>query len=179
MPRNPNARPLRFAVALGAALLGHSLVQRERGKQGVTLSEVLSAPIGVAVKGGGFRRVLERNTRLPADKTLEVPIAAQQPLQLAVFQGLSPRAEENEYLGALHVVPDKAGELSVRFSVSSDGRLDLSATGPGGNARVSFSTADASDEIRKSILAAAPLPGEEDSSRKGLLSGLKKLFARG
>jgi molecular chaperone DnaK (HSP70) len=166
------------AVALGAALLGHSIVQREKGKQGVTLSEVLSAPIGVAVKGGGFRRVLERNTRLPADKTLEVPISAQQPLQLAVFQGLSARAEDNEYLGALHVVPEKAGELAVRFSVSSDGRLDLSASGPGGSARITFSTADASDEIRKSLLAAAPLPGEEDAGRRGLLSGLKKLFAR-
>jgi uncharacterized protein (TIGR02266 family) len=166
------------AVALGAALLGHSIVQREKGKQGVTLSEVLSAPIGVAVKGGGFRRVLERNTRLPADKTLEVPITAQQPLQLAVFQGLSARAEDNEYLGALHVVPEKAGELAVRFSVSSDGRLDLSASGPGGSARISFSTADASDEIRRSLLAAAPLPGEEDAGRRGLLSGLKKLFAR-
>src|SRR5207302_1090231 len=97
------------AVALGAALLGHALVQRERGKQGITLSEVLSAPIGVAVRGGGFRRVLERNTRLPADKTLEVPIAAQKPMQLAVFQGISPRADENEYLGMLHVLPDKDG----------------------------------------------------------------------
>ncbi len=166
------------AVALGAALLGHAIVQRERGKQGIPLSEVLSAPIGVAVKGGGFRRVLERNTRLPAEKTLEVPITAEQPLQLAVFQGLSPRAEENEYLGALHVVPERGGELAVRFAVSADGRLDLSASGPGGSARISFSTADASDEIRAAILAAAPLPGEEDSNRRGLLSGLKKLFAR-
>ncbi len=166
------------AVALGAALLGHSLVQRERGKQGVTLSEVLSAPIGVAVKGGGFRRVLERNTRLPADKTLELPVAADAPVQLAIFQGTASRAEDNEYLGALHVVPEKAGDLSVRFSVSSDGRLDLSAAGPGGKARITFSTADASDEIRAAILAAAPLPGEEEAGRKGLLSGLKKLFGR-
>jgi molecular chaperone DnaK (HSP70) len=166
------------AVALGAALLGHSLVQRERGKQGVMLSEVLSAPIGVAVKGGGFRRILERNTRLPADKTLEVPIAAETPVQLAVFQGTASRAEDNEYLGALHVVPEKAGELAVRFSVSSDGRLDLSASGPGGKARITFSTADASDEIRAALLAAAPLPGEEDAGRRGLLSGLKKLFGR-
>ncbi len=164
------------AVALGAALLGHSIVQRERGKQGITLSEVLSAPIGVAVKGGGFRRVLERNTRLPAEKTLEVPIAAESPMQLAVFQGTASRAEDNEYLGALHVVPEKAGELSVRFSVSNDGRLDLSASGPGGKARISFSTADASDEIRAAILAAAPLPGEEDAGRRGLLSGLRRLF---
>ncbi|MBL8955068.1 MAG: Hsp70 family protein, partial [Myxococcaceae bacterium] len=62
--------------------------------------------------------------------------------------------------------------------VSSDGRLDLSAAGPGGKARISFSTADASDEIRAAILAAAPLPGEDEAGRKGLLSGLKKLFGR-
>jgi hypothetical protein len=73
-------------------------------------------------------------------------------------------------------MPERAGELAVRFSVTSDGRLDVSASGPGGQARISFSTADASDEIRAAILAAAPLPGEEDAGRRGLLSGLRKLF---
>ncbi len=163
------------AVALGAAIFGHSLVQSERGKAGVSLSEVLSAPIGVAVKGGGFLRVLERNTRLPAEKTLCVPVH-DRPVEVAVFQGTNPRADENEYLGALHAVVDKPGELLLRFAVSADGRLDVEAVGRKGTA--SFSTADASDEMRARLFADAPLPGEASSETKGLFQGLKRLFGR-
>ncbi|MFO0594203.1 MAG: TIGR02266 family protein [Myxococcaceae bacterium] len=167
------------AVALGAALLGHSLVQREKGKRGLSLAEVLSSPIGVAVKGGGFRRVLERNTRLPAEKTLALPVQAAQPLRFAVMQGMSTRAEENEYLGALSLQVERAGEVSVRFAVSADGRLTLSATTPTGKqAEVQFVTMEASEEAQARLLAESPLPGEEANrpTRSGLFTGLKKLF---
>lgn len=163
------------AVALGAAIFGHSLVQAERGKAGVSISEVLSAPIGVAVKGGGFLRVLERNTRLPAEKTLSVPLNGK-PVEVAVFQGTNPRADENEYLGAVLAVSDKPGELQLKFAVSADGRLDVGSAGRRGS--VTFSTADASDEVRSRLFAEAPLPGEEEVDSKGLFKGLKRLLGR-
>ena len=167
------------AVALGAALLGHSLVMREKGKAGVSLSEVLSAPIGVGVKGGAMRRVLERNTRLPAEKTLQVPVLPNQPISIAVFQGSNPRAEENDYLGALTAVTDKPGELALRFSVTTDGRLTLSATTPTGkNVEMTFATGEATDDVQAKLLAEAPLPGEDDVKAKGLLTGIKRLFGR-
>jgi molecular chaperone DnaK (HSP70) len=168
------------AVALGAALFGHALVQRERGKRGPSLSEVLATPVGVAVKGGGLRRVLERNTRLPAEKTLSVPLQANTPVAVAVFQGNSPRAEDNEYLGALHAVSERAGELQLRFSVAADGRLSLTATTPlAQKFEAHFSTAQASDEVQAKLLAEAPLPGEVDKAAgKGLLGGLKRLFGK-
>ena len=168
------------AVALGAALLGHSLVQRERGKRGLSLAEVLSSPIGVAVKGGGFRRILERNTRLPAEKSLTLPVQAQQTLKFAVMQGTSTRAEENEYLGALSLQSERAGEMNVRFSVSADGRLSLSATTPTGKqAEVHFATSEASDAAQAQLLAESPLPGEDAQTRSspsGLFGGLRRLF---
>lgn len=167
------------AVALGAALLGHSLVQKERGKRGLSLAEVLSSPIGVAVKGGGFRRVLERNTRLPAEKSLALPVQANQQLKFAVMQGTSARADENEYLGALSVMAERAGELNIRFAVTSDGRLSLSATTPTGKqAAVQFATSEASEALQAQLLAESPLPGEEAMrpSKSGLFTGLKKLF---
>jgi molecular chaperone DnaK (HSP70) len=166
------------AVALGAALLGHSLVQKERGKRGLSLAEVLSSPIGVAVKGGAFRRILERNTRLPAEKSLALPVLANQALKFAVMQGTSARAEENEYLGALSLQSERAGEMTVRFSVSADGRLTLSATTPTGKrADVQFATSEASEEAQARLLAESPLPGEEAMrSKSGLFTGLKKLF---
>jgi uncharacterized protein (TIGR02266 family) len=168
------------AVALGAALLGHSIVQKDRGKRGLSLAEVLSSPIGVAVRGGGFRRVLERNTRLPAEKSLALPVQAGQTLRFAVMQGTAVRAEENEYLGALSVQAERAGELNVRFAVSADGRLQLSATTPTGKkAEVQFTTAEASDAAHEALLAESPLPGDDEASRpskSGLFTGLKRLF---
>ncbi len=168
------------AVALGAALLGHSLVQKERGKRGLSLAEVLSSPIGVAVKGGGFRRILERNTRLPAEKSLTLPVQANQTLKFAVMQGTSVRAEENEYLGALSLKSERAGELNVRFAVSADGRLHLSATTPTGKtAEVHFATSEASEAAQEQLLLQSPLPGEDDvtrSSKSGLFGGLRRLF---
>ena len=168
------------AVALGAALLGHSLVQKERGKRGLSLAEVLSSPIGVAVRGGGFRRVLERNTRLPAEKSLTLPVQAQQTLKFAVMQGTSARADENEYLGALSLQSERAGEMNVRFAVSADGRLQLSATTPTGKrAEVQFTTSEASEAAQEQLLLESPLPGEDDASRvskSGIFGGLKRLF---
>jgi molecular chaperone DnaK len=168
------------AVALGAALLGQALVLAERGKQGSVLREVLGAPIGLAVQGGGFRRVLERNTRLPAEKTLSIPVRSGQAVELALFQGSLPRADENEYLGALSVPADREGELAVRFSVSADGRLSLSALGPSGRQLDAvFSIAEASDELKARLLAEAPLPGDAPRpSASGLFTGLKRLFGR-
>jgi molecular chaperone DnaK len=169
------------AVALGAALYGQSLVQRERGKRGLSLSEVLAAPIGVAVKGGGFRRVLERNTRLPAEKTLAVPVLAGVPVAVAVLQGTSPRADENEYLGVLKAETDRPGELQLRFTVAADGRLALSAVGPMGKPEVvTFTTQQGSDDAQAKLLADAPLSdeAEKSSQSKGLLGGLKRLFGR-
>lgn len=167
------------AVAMGAALLGHSLVLQERGKRGLQLTEVLSAPIGIGVKGGGFRKVLERNTRLPAEKTLSVPVQSAQPVRLAVFQGASSRAEDNDYLGALSTTVDRSGELALRFSVSADGRLLLTATSPSGKqAELVFSTQEASDEVQAKLFAEAPLPGEAEkpvSNKSGFFS---KLFGK-
>jgi molecular chaperone DnaK len=167
------------AVAMGAALLGHALVLRERGKSSLQLAEVLSAPIGIGVRGGGFRKVLERNTRLPAEKTLSVPVQAAQAIRLAVFQGQASRAEDNDYLGALTTSVDRSGELALRFSVSADGRLLLSAMSPSGKqAEVVFATQEANDEVTAQMFAEAPLPGESDrpvSSKSGFF---RKLFGK-
>src|SRR5690606_24852088 len=49
------------SVALGAALLGDSL----REQDSVTLVDVLSMPIGIAIPGGRFRRIVEKNCTIP------------------------------------------------------------------------------------------------------------------
>ncbi|NTX12732.1 Hsp70 family protein [Myxococcus sp. CA056] len=168
----------RGGVALGAALLGRGIVLAEGGKPAASVSEVLSAPIGVAERGGTLRRVLERTTRLPAGKTLVIPIAPG-PLELALFQGPSPLAAENEYLGRLSLNVERAGEVELHFSLSADGALSLEATLPGVRRQpVSLSLEDLDDAGREALVARSPLIGEPEARPGGLLSGLKKLFGR-
>ncbi|KFA93540.1 molecular chaperone DnaK [Archangium violaceum Cb vi76] len=165
-------------VALGAALLGQGLLDAAAGKPGATVSEVLSVPIGVAERGGTLRRVLERNTRLPAEKTLVLPVTPG-PLTLALFQGPSPVAAENEYLGTLAFTIERQGEAEVHFSLSQDGILSLAATLPGVKRHpVTLAMDMPEDAELEAVMARSPLEGEPEARPGGLLSGLRKLFGR-
>ncbi|WP_163995405.1 Hsp70 family protein [Pyxidicoccus caerfyrddinensis] len=169
----------RGAVALGAALLGQGLLLAEAGKPAATVSEVLSAPIGVAERGGTLRRVLERNTRLPTSKTLVLPIPSPGALELALFQGPSPLATEDEYLGKLSLFVERPGEAELHFALTADGALSLEATLPGAKRKpVSLAGDDLDDAARDTLIARSPLEGEPEARPGGLLSGLKKLFGR-
>jgi molecular chaperone DnaK len=166
------------SVALGAALLGQGILDAEAGKPGATISEVLSVPIGVGERGGTLRRVLERNTRLPAEKTLVLPVTPG-PLVLALFQGPSPVAAENEYLGTLAFSIERPGEAEVHFSLSQDGTLSLAATLPGVKRHAVALAADMPEDAElETLLAHSPLEGEPEARPGGLLSGLRKLFGR-
>lgn len=167
------------AVALGAALLGRSLLELESGKPGATVSDVLSMPLGVAERGGTIRRVFERNTRLPADKTLVLPVTPG-PLSLALFQGLSPLSAENEYLGALHFQLERAGEAELHFSLSQDGLLSVSATLPGAKPKqpVALAAEELDDGAREALIARSPYATETEQRPAGLLSGLRKFFGK-
>ncbi|WPB79397.1 TIGR02266 family protein [Archangium violaceum] len=165
-------------VALGAALLGQGLLDAAAGKPGATVSEVLSVPIGVAERGGTLRRVLERNTRLPAEKTLVLPVTPG-PLTLALFQGPSPVAAENEYLGTLAFTIERQGEAEVHFSLSQDGILSLAATLPGVKRHTVTLAMDMPEDAElEAVMARSPLEGEPEARPGGLLSGLRKLFGR-
>ncbi|MCP3142706.1 TIGR02266 family protein [Pyxidicoccus xibeiensis] len=167
------------AVALGAALLGQALLLAEAGKPAASVSEVLSAPIGVAERGGTLRRVLERDTRLPTSKTLVLPVAAPGPVELALFQGPSAVAAENEYLGRIHLPVERAGEVELHFALTADAALSLEATLPGGRRKpVSLGNEALDDAARDALIGRSPLEGEPEARPGGLLSGLKKLFGR-
>jgi molecular chaperone DnaK len=166
------------AAALGAALLGHSLLEKETGKPGATVSDVLSMALGVAERGGTLRRVFERNTRLPADKTLVLPVTPG-PLSLAIFQGASVLAAESEYLGALQFQVERAGEAELHFSLSQDGILSLGATLPGAKRQtVTLAAEELDDTAREALIARSPFATETKESPTGLLSGLRKLFGK-
>ncbi|RKH71690.1 Hsp70 family protein [Corallococcus aberystwythensis] len=169
----------RTAVVRGAALLGHALLLSETGKPAASVSEVLTAPIGVAEDAGTFRRVLERNTRLPTAKTLVIPVTTPGPQVLAFFQGTAATAAENEWLGALSLTVERPGEVEVHLELSTDGTLAFSATLPGAKRQpVVLATEDLDDATRDALVARSPFHTEPEARPSGLLSGLKKLFGR-
>ncbi|NBC40432.1 TIGR02266 family protein [Corallococcus exiguus] len=155
------------AVALGAALLAHSLGQME----GVVLIDVLPMAIGVGLPGGRFKPVLERNVSLPAAKsyTLSTHRDGQTELELTVFQGDSDRAQDNEYLGTLRLAglpkkPRGAVQVSVTFEVNNESLLKVTAKeGTTGREVVStFTTRDTPESVKARLAqeesAPAPVP---------------------
>ncbi|TSC26631.1 TIGR02266 family protein [Corallococcus sp. Z5C101001] len=141
------------AVALGAALLAHSLGQLE----GVVLIDVLPMAIGVGLPGGRFKPVLERNVSLPASKvhTLSTHRDGQTELELTVFQGDSDRAQDNEYLGTLRLAglpkrPRGAVQVTVTFEVNNESLLKVTAReGTTGREVVStFTTRDTPEAVK-------------------------------
>ncbi|WP_434348909.1 TIGR02266 family protein [Myxococcus virescens] len=145
------------AVALGAALLAHSLGQLE----GVVLIDVLPMAIGVGLPGGRFKAVMERNTSLPSTKsyTLATHRDGQTELELTVFQGDSDKAADNEYLGTLKLeglpkLPRGAVQVNVTFEVSNESLLKVTAreASSGREVTSTFTTRD-TPEAAKARLA--------------------------
>ncbi|WP_163871106.1 TIGR02266 family protein [Myxococcus eversor] len=144
------------AVALGAALLAHSLGQLE----GVVLIDVLPMAIGVGLPGGRFKAVLERNTALPSTKsyTLSTHRDGQTELELTVFQGDSDKASDNEYLGTLKLaglpkLPRGAVQVSVTFEVNNESLLKVTAREASTAREVTstFSTRDTPDAVKAKL----------------------------
>jgi molecular chaperone DnaK len=179
------------AVALGAALLAHSLGQLE----GVVLIDVLPMAIGVGLPGGRFKAVLERNTALPATKSYQLSTSrdGQTELELSIFQGDSDKAAENEYLGTLRLaslprLPRGAVRVEVTFEVSNESLLRVTAREASTGAQVTstFSTRDTPEAVKARMSAAepqsvtsppAPAQGAGAPARSGgFLAWLGRLF---
>ncbi|QRK06398.1 TIGR02266 family protein [Archangium violaceum] len=144
------------AVALGAALLAHSLGQLE----GVVLIDVLPMAIGVGLPGGRFKPVLERNVSLPTTKSYQLATSRddQQELDLIILQGDSERAVENEYLGTLKISglppgPRGSVKVSITFEVSNECILKVTAREPTSGVEVMsiFSTRDTPEEVKAKL----------------------------
>jgi molecular chaperone DnaK len=118
------------AVALGAALLAHSLGSAE----GVVLIDVLPMSLAVGLPGGRVKTIVERNTPLPARKQYRLATTrdGQTEFELVVLQGESPRAAECEYLGTLRLTglpprPRGAVEIAVTFELGEECLLTVTA----------------------------------------------------
>ncbi len=191
------------AVAIGAALLAHSLGQLD----GVVLIDVLPMAIGIGLAGGRFKPVLERNTPLPTTKKYTIGTSRddQSDLEVTIFQGDNVRAEQNEYLGTLELAglpmgPRGTVKVSITFELSNECLLKVTAQelSTGREVTSTYSTRDTPDAVRAKmgkpeaiqsqsapshpippgISAKIPLPVMAAPSTGGLVGWLKRLFGR-
>src|SRR3954451_14183541 len=113
------------SVALGAALLAESMQEIDS----VTLVDALSMPIGFAVSGGRFRKVIEKNTQIPIQRSFRLPPPKNaQGLELDIFQGDGDRIIDNEYLGTLKFPLEASGQR-VSFNLDEECLLHITVEG--------------------------------------------------
>jgi molecular chaperone DnaK len=109
-----------YAVALGAAQYASSLSTFDS----IVLIDALPMSIGVGLPGGRFKKIIERDTRLPVKRKYRLHTTRddQKSFEILVFQGEAERVEGNEPLGML-VVPKLP--KGVRGSVTVDLELEV------------------------------------------------------
>jgi len=114
------------AVALGAALYAGTLEK----VSDVVLIDVLPMTVGLGLPGGGFRRLIERNTALPAQRGFLVGTGrdGETSLELHLFQGEDAHVGGNEYLGTVRVEgipPGPKGQEQIAINLRLDGECVL------------------------------------------------------
>src|SRR6202171_6283786 len=169
------------SVALGAALLAESMQEIDS----VTLVDALSMPIGFAVPGGRFRKVIEKNTQIPSQKSFRLPPSKEgKGLELDIFQGDGDRIIDNEYLGTLKFPADAAGQR-VNFLLDEECLLHVTVEGISGDVReVMLATHDTpealkaawQEEAERRRLAAERTAESSEERPKGLFASIRKVF---
>ena len=121
-------------VALGAAIQAHALAFPQKGGTEVLLLDVTPQNLGILVVGGYFQTIIPKNTTVPTSATHIYTTSQddQSAARIAVLQGASERAIENELLGEFvldGIRPARRGEveIEVHFDISADGIVSVSA----------------------------------------------------
>ncbi len=163
------------SVALGAALLAESMSEIDS----VTLVDALSMPIGFATPNGRFRKVIEKNTQIPAQRSFRLPMPREPgaPLELDVFQGESERILDNEYLGTVRFPPDAAGQR-VHFNLDEECLLRVSVeTVAGEPKQVMLATMDTPQTLKTAWAEENDRRRSEEARRQQAQEAPRGLFA--
>ncbi len=136
-------------VALGAAILGDSLDQIDS----VTLVDVLSMPIGIATPQNLFRRVLDKNTPIPATKSFRLPPPREpgKPIEIDIYQGDSDHIVDDEFLGSIRL-PAAATGRRIDFRLDEECLLKVRFEDPvKGMTELELATRDTPESLRRAL----------------------------
>jgi len=179
------------AVALGAALYSGSVDK----VSSLVLIDVVPMTVGVGKPGGGFHRLIERNTPLPATKSFGISTTEddQRELEVLVFQGEDGNVAGNEFLGALKLtgLPKGAkGTVQVAITIALDAECVLKAEAREFKTRnvvqATLATRYTPDEVAKRLGISAEKRAQSEQKRAeelgqrsgGFWGKLKGLFSR-
>ncbi len=172
------------AVALGAAQFAASLGTDD----GVLLIDALPMSIGVSLPGGRFKRIIERDAKLPVSRTYHIRTThdGQTALKVVVFQGDAELVEDNELVGTLFVHGLPAGpkgseSVEVHFEVTGEGLLRLTAKVESTGKQVTsrFVTQATPDDLRQTLQLPAPDPREAVGGTGALQRGAAAAGGKG
>jgi molecular chaperone DnaK len=147
-------------VALGAAI--QSGILKGKTSDLVVLLDVTPLSLGIETEDDTFVRVIERNTTIPAKKTMPFTTVEdnQRKVKIHVLQGENQIASQNKSLAVFDLVgiePAPAGipQIDVSFEIDADGLVKVSArdvqTGMEQNIEVRPSSGLTDEEINKII----------------------------
>src|SRR5262249_50309559 len=121
---------------------GEVVANGAAGQAGVLRGEGKDVPLGgstplcfrLGALGGGFTKLIERNTTIPTRKSEIFSTAAenQTSVEIHVLQGERPMARDNRTLGKFHLVgippaPRGVPQIEVTFDIDANGIVNVSA----------------------------------------------------
>ncbi len=168
-------------VAIGAAIQGGVL---KGDVKDVLLLDVNPLSLGVETAGGVFTAIIQRNTTIPAKKSMVFSTAQDnQPIvDVHVLQGERPMAEDNKTLGRFQLVgippaPRGVPQIEVTFDIDANGIVHVSArdlgTGKKQQIKIIASSGLTEDEIERMVKEAES--SKTDDARKKELADLRNM----
>ena len=161
-------------VAQGAALQGGVLSGEVKAE--LTLIDVTSLSLGIETAGGVFTKIIERNTTIPCEKSMEFSTAVdnQPSVEVHVLQGERSMAADNMSMGKFTLTdippaPRRVPRIKVTFEVDADGIVKVSAkdmgTGKEQKIIIQCSSGMSKEEIDRMVKEAAS-HAEDDKKRQ-------------
>ena len=166
-------------VALGAALLGDSM---DSGIDTVTLLDALSMPIGYGLPTGRFRKIIDKNHRIPTTKSFRVP-PPQKPgnpfVEIDIFQGDSELIVDNEYLGTVKLSSSATGKR-IDFKLDDECLLQVVVEEAGEPRQIKLATRDTPEVLKRALAEQLEKRSQRDereaAEKGGLFSSIKRIF---
>ncbi len=161
-------------VAIGAAIQGAQLLLGAAAD--IQLLDVTPLTLGIKTLGGVLTPMITRNTTIPTRKSETYTTAAdnQPSVEVEVFQGERPMADDNKKIGSFHLdgiapSPARVPKIEVTFEIDANGVLSVVAKDLGTqktqSIRIEGSSGMTKEEVER-MKRDAELHADEDKKKR-------------